>query len=129
MRKVVALLPDAYAIGIAASVPQPNVYSDDLQVHAKFSFDALKFGAKATSHEANQLAHEKPSQYPDGFDPNSRTIDSKRYLQDPNCGWSTWDAVRAGTGHRPGLNQSSHETASSLLIWIDNLQAESAYTT
>lgn len=129
MRKVVASLPDAYAIGIAASEPQPNVYYDALHVHAKFSFDALKLGAKATSYEANQLAHAKPSQYPTGFDPISRALDSKRYLQNPNCGWSTWDAVRAGTGHRPGLNQSIHETASSPPIWIDNLQSESAYTT
>lgn len=55
------------------------------------------------------------------FDPSQKAFYYVRVLENPTCRWSTWDAVRNGTGIRGNLRQKSgiQERAWTSPIWID----------
>ena len=52
------------------------------------------------------------------FDPDQRAFYYVRALENPTCRWSTWDAMRAGTPPRPGLERTLQERAFSSPIWL-----------
>ncbi len=52
------------------------------------------------------------------FDPSQHAFYYVRVLENPSCRWSTWDALRAGTQLRPGVDPVIQERAWSSPIWI-----------
>ena len=51
------------------------------------------------------------------FDGAQHALYYVRVLENPSCRWSTWDAIRAGTGPRPDLPATIQERAWSSPIW------------
>ncbi len=52
------------------------------------------------------------------FDRGQRAFYYVRALENPTCRWSMWDAMRAGTPPRPGLDTTLQERAFSSPIWL-----------
>ncbi len=51
------------------------------------------------------------------FDPTERAFYYVRVLENPQCRWSTWDAIRAGVPRREDLHATLQERAWSSPIW------------
>lgn len=70
----------------------------------------------ATNDETG--AAELKAQWRDpGFDPAQRAFYYVRVLENPQCRWSTWDALRAGVPPRPDLHATLQDRAWSSPIW------------
>jgi hypothetical protein len=52
------------------------------------------------------------------FDPAVRAIYYVRVLENPQCRWSTWDAIRAGVQPRPDLHATIQDRAWSSPVWF-----------
>jgi hypothetical protein len=52
------------------------------------------------------------------FNPEHRTFYYVRALENPTCGWSTWDAIKAGATPRSDLQATIQERAWSSAIWL-----------
>ena len=51
------------------------------------------------------------------FDPGQRAFYYVRVLENPECRWSTWDAIRSGVEPRPDIPATIQDRAWSSPIW------------
>lgn len=70
-----------------------------------------------TTNDATGVAELKAHWSDPEFDPEARAIYYVRVLENPQCRWSTWDAIRAGVKPRRDLQATIQDRAWSSPVW------------